>query len=842
MKDQSLRVLMVSDSENDELLIIRQLKKGGYNPVYERVDTASTMKKALRNKQWDIILCDCSLPKFNGPSAISLLKETNIDIPLVVVTGAIGEETAVNCMRLGAQDYVMMDNLSRLCPVITRELEESKVRNKQKDTDEALRKASLDWQVTFDATSDAICLLDTDQRILRCNYMMTEMFGMKQEDLIGRPCWEIVHGTKEPIPECPITRMKSSLVRENMDLQMGDRWFNVTADPILDEKRTLQDVVHIVRDITERKNAEEALKDNETKFRTLFEFANDTIFLMDNDIFIDCNQKTLEMFGCTREQIIGQPPYQFSPKVQPDGRNSKEKAQEKINAAINGQPQFFEWKHCRYDGTLFDAEIGLNTFKNKNKYFIQAIVRDITERKHRENKLRESEEGFKAMADASPLAIYVSAGIEQKAIYINPTFVQLFGYTLDEVPSVEQWWPLAYPDENYRRQITDEWTKKVERAIETKSTIEPMDAVVTCKDGSKKNILWGYVSLGEKNFAYGFNLTEQKKAEEKIKNSEAKYRNIFENAVEGIYQATIEGRIITANAAFARMAGYGSPEELIESIKDIETQLYVHPEDRNRFLEIIKTKGFIEGFEVEFYKKNRSKFWVVVNARTVKDEQGKVLHIEGLIEDITIRKHAEEQLHQTLERLKRAVGTTIGVLVSAAESRDPYTAGHQLRVADLARAIAMEIGFPQDKIEGLHMAGSVHDIGKLSIPAEILTKPTKLTNIEFSLIKQHSKSGYEMLKDVEAPWPLAEIVHQHHERMNGTGYPRNLKGDEILMEARIMAVADVVEAMASHRPYRAALGIEVALKEIEKNKGIFYDDTVSDACLRLFREKGYQFT
>jgi HD-GYP domain-containing protein (c-di-GMP phosphodiesterase class II) len=138
------------------------------------------------------------------------------------------------------------------------------------------------------------------------------------------------------------------------------------------------------------------------------------------------------------------------------------------------------------------------------------------------------------------------------------------------------------------------------------------------------------------------------------------------------------------------------------------------------------------------------------------------------------------------------------------------------------------------------MAGSIHDIGKLSVPSEILSKPTKLTNAEFSVIKDHAQSGYEMLKNVESPWPLAQIVYQHHERMNGTGYPRNLKGDEILLDARIMAVADVVEAMASHRPYRAALGIDAALEEIKKNRGIFYDNAVADACLRLFREKGYK--
>jgi HD-GYP domain-containing protein (c-di-GMP phosphodiesterase class II) len=210
-----------------------------------------------------------------------------------------------------------------------------------------------------------------------------------------------------------------------------------------------------------------------------------------------------------------------------------------------------------------------------------------------------------------------------------------------------------------------------------------------------------------------------------------------------------------------------------------------------------------------------------------------------VVRDITERKKAEEELKQTLENLRKSVNATIQVMVSAIEMRDPYTAGHQLRSTDLAGAIATEMGLAQEKIDGIRMAGSIHDIGKLSIPAEILSKPTKLTNLEFLLIKEHPRVGYEMLKDVESPWPLAQIVYQHHERMDGSGYPRNLKGDEILMEARIMAVADVMEAMASHRPYRPALGIEVALEEIEKNKGIIYDDAVSDACLRLFREQSY---
>jgi putative nucleotidyltransferase with HDIG domain len=208
--------------------------------------------------------------------------------------------------------------------------------------------------------------------------------------------------------------------------------------------------------------------------------------------------------------------------------------------------------------------------------------------------------------------------------------------------------------------------------------------------------------------------------------------------------------------------------------------------------------------------------------------------------DITLLKEAEEKLQHTLDSLRKAFGTTVQVLVSAVEIRDPYTAGHQIRSADLARAIATEMEFTQDRIDGIRIAGVIHDIGKLSVPAEILSKPTKLSEIEFSLIKEHANTGFEILKDVESPWPLAEIVYQHHERMNGSGYPRHLKGEEILMEARILAVADVVESMASHRPYRPALGLNAALEEIENNKGPLYDAGAVDACLRLFREKGFQ--
>jgi putative nucleotidyltransferase with HDIG domain len=184
---------------------------------------------------------------------------------------------------------------------------------------------------------------------------------------------------------------------------------------------------------------------------------------------------------------------------------------------------------------------------------------------------------------------------------------------------------------------------------------------------------------------------------------------------------------------------------------------------------------------------------------------------------------------------------TISTIGKIAETRDPYTAGHQKNVSQIATFIAQEMKLPKDKIEGIRIASLVHDIGKISIPSEILNKPTKLREIEFGLIKNHSQVGHDVLKSIDFPWPVARIVLQHHERLNGTGYPNKLKGDKILLESRIIGVTDVVEAMSSHRPYRPALGIDAALEEISQNRDILYDPEVVDTCLKLFKEKEFKF-
>jgi HD-GYP domain-containing protein (c-di-GMP phosphodiesterase class II) len=227
-------------------------------------------------------------------------------------------------------------------------------------------------------------------------------------------------------------------------------------------------------------------------------------------------------------------------------------------------------------------------------------------------------------------------------------------------------------------------------------------------------------------------------------------------------------------------------------------------------------------------------------ARQVKE----LALLEELASDLAygIQSHRTKLAHERgLQHLQNTMMHTIEAVSIALEKRDPYTAGHQRRVASLSTAIARDMGYSDERIEGIRLGSMVHDIGKISVPAEILNRPGRLTRDEFGIIKAHPEAGYDILKGIDFPWPIAQMIIQHHERLDGTGYPRGLKGEEIAEEARILAVADVVEAITSHRPYRPSLGLEIALQEIERGRGSAYDTLVVDACLRLFREKGFEW-
>jgi len=225
----------------------------------------------------------------------------------------------------------------------------------------------------------------------------------------------------------------------------------------------------------------------------------------------------------------------------------------------------------------------------------------------------------------------------------------------------------------------------------------------------------------------------------------------------------------------------------------------------------------------------------------VRDGGGTLVGAVETMTDVSALKRAEEELQLTVERLRKATAGIIRAIDRIVETRDPYTAGHQHEVARLASALAQEMALPADTVEAIYVAASIHDLGKIYVPAEILSKPGHISDIERGIIRTHPQVGYDILKSIDFPWPIAEIVLQHHERLDGSGYPRGLRDGDIRIEARILGLSDVVESMGSHRPYRPTLGMERALAEIRKNRGTLYDPEVVDACLRLFEEGRFAF-
>jgi putative nucleotidyltransferase with HDIG domain len=301
-----------------------------------------------------------------------------------------------------------------------------------------------------------------------------------------------------------------------------------------------------------------------------------------------------------------------------------------------------------------------------------------------------------------------------------------------------------------------------------------------------------------------------------------------------------------------------SLEEIIQKLTGLLPAAWQYPEITCAQIILENKKYMTENFKETIWKQSGN---IMINKKIIgslevyyseerpemdegpfqKEERNLITIITERLGKFLNRIQSEMQLQQSYQKIKIAMNTTIETMSKIVEAKDPYTAGHQKRVSQLAVAISKELNLPQEQIEGIRIASLIHDVGKISVPTEILSKSIKLSDIEFSLIKEHSQTGYDILKSIDFSYPVAEIVLQHHERLNGSGYPNHLKTDKILMGARIIGVADVVEAMSSNRPYRPALGIDVALEEISKNKGILYDPIVVDTCLVLFKEKGFKF-
>lgn len=350
----------------------------------------------------------------------------------------------------------------------------------------------------------------------------------------------------------------------------------------------------------------------------------------------------------------------------------------------------------------------------------------------------------------------------------------------------------------------------------------------------------------DKWFGTCTDINDLKSSADAEKATQAKLMAAIDSMSDAIFISDLEGNFINFNKAFATFHKFKSKEDCAKTLNEYPLFLDVFlPDGTLARLDQWAVPSALRGetaFDAEFTlkRKDTGESWIgSYNYAPIRNDAGEITGSVVVARDITKKKEAENELRSYLHRLEVAMEDTIYVLSRAVDMRDPYTSGHQQRVGILAQEIAKKLGMSDKDAHDLNLIGLIHDVGKIGVPAEILSKPSRLSEAEMNLVKTHVTIGYDILKNVNFIVPVAEIVREHHERLDGSGYPQGLKGDQILMEARIIAVADVVEAMSTHRPYRQALGIEAALAEIEAGRGTKFDPRVVDACLELFRRDGY---
>jgi PAS domain S-box-containing protein len=459
----------------------------------------------------------------------------------------------------------------------------------------------------------------------------------------------------------------------------------------------------------------------------------------------------------------------------------------------------------------------------QNAQLYQAAQRELVERKR-------TEEAYRAVVDHSLQGILIVQ--DYRIVFANQAMADIVGTSAQELLALspEQVRGLVYPADQALV-----WGRFRDR-LEGKAVPPRYEYRAVRKDGG---IVWVEMFANVIDY-FGqpaiqgaiVDISERKRAEEALQQSEEKYRTLFEDSRDAVYITTKAGEFVNVNESFLAM--FGLTRDSLAHMR--AGDLYAHHQDRAKFQAEIQEKGAVRDYELRLKRSDGTIIDALLSTTLWRSDTGETLGYQGIVHDITERKRAQEELEQSYGALRTVLAGTVKALAALGEIRDPYTAGHQQRVSWLACAIAAEMGFTRERMQGLRWAGLVHDIGKIQVPAEILSKPTALTDIEMQMIRAHPQNAYDILCTVEFPWPVADIVLQHHERIDGSGYPKGLVREQILPEARILAVADVVEAMASDRPYRPAHGMQKTVEEITSRAGILYDADVVQALMALLKD------
>lgn len=706
---------------------------------------------------------------------------------------------------------------------------------------EALSREKHKLQLLVEKSPFAVAIIDQNGKYTFVNPRFTELFGYTLEDVpTGKDWFSKAHADPEHRGQ-----VLAAWVEDLQNYPIGEsrpRTFPVTCKDgseklILFRTVSTEQGDHFVtyEDVTERIKAEQTLRESEEKYRAILENIEEGYYEVDlrgNITF--CNDYLCKILGYPKQELLGTNNRRYMDQV------SAKQVFETFNRVfLTGAPsKSLNWELIRKDGSIRTVEISVALVRNAKgePAGFRGILRDVTEKKLADAALRESEEKYRELVDNAPAGIYEVDFIQRKFVTVNDVMCEYTGYTKEEL--LGNMTPFDILTEESKALFMQRMTK----IFAGEKVPETVEYTIKTKDDRIIWVILNHKLIYDQGFPKGaravvHNITERKLAEEALRKSEEKHRFLVDNANDAIFIAQ-DGLIKFPNPKTLETLGYSEDE-----LKQINYMDLVHPDDRAVLSELRQkvevSKHATSNFSVRVISRAGDELWAQISSVPIAWEDRPATL--NFVRDITIQKKAEEELRNSLDKLRKITGATIQAMAQTVEVRDPYTAGHQKRVADLARAIATRMGLSSDRVDGIRMAGVIHDIGKISVPAEILSKPGLLTPLEFSLIKTHSQIGYDILKDIEFPWDIATMVLQHHERLDGSGYPQGVTGERIVLEARILTVADVVEAMASHRPYRPSLGLDKALEEIADKRGRFYDPDVVDACVKLFTENSFTF-
>ncbi len=688
-----------------------------------------------------------------------------------------------------------------------------------------------------------ITVVNRKGQITFANPRAEKVLGLTRKEITRRtynaPAWSITDYDGRPFPDEQLSFRKIMATGKPVDnIRHAVQWPDgrrvlllVNASPLFDSSGQLDGMVATIEDVSQQVKLEQELRSSEERFRQIFDHMSSCVAVYqavnegEDFIFKDFNRAASEIEKIKKEDLLGKSVCEVFPGVKPFGlfevfqRVWRTGRPQHHPVGLYKDNRVYGWK----ENYVFRLPSG----------DIVAVYDDITESKQAEEALRESEERYRLLFHRTPIGIFHYDG-ELKITLCNDRLVTILQSSRDRLIGLDM--------KTLKNQSVLPALVKALEGEEglyegfyqaTTGTATIWVSLHTAPLFDRQGQVKGGVGIVE-------DTTDRREARAALERSEARYRNLADSLPQVVFEVDEKGVVIFANAQAFATFGY-SPEDFEKGLGAMEMLI---EEDRERAWEIV-TQELASGKErsgdhYTALRKDGTHFPVMIYATPIFQDQ-KFSGFRGILIDMTDIKGMERELQNSLDKLRGTIESVVQAMALTVEAKDPYTAGHQRKVAALAQAIAREMDLPLDRVEGLRMAGMIHDLGKISVPSEILSKPNRLTDLEYQLIKVHSQAGYDILKEIDFPWPIAQMVLQHHERLDGSGYPTGLKAQDILLEVRILMVADVVEAMASHRPYRPAEGIEKALEEISQGQGRLYDSEVVEACVRLFREKGFTF-